>query len=440
MLSFLQRHKGLVVVGVLLLLPLVLVYAQSKRGGTHGPLIGVVVDLSGLVERSVLWVSGGLSDALEHYVTSVASWDELATLRRERIARVALQDRITELSIENEALRALANAAAALDAPRPLGARVIGRRGQPLTRLIVLDKGSRHGVRRGDGVLGAEGVVGVVLSVARSTSEVLLVSDASSALDIVVQRSRARGILRGRGDEDRYAAVVEDFDRLRDVRPGDVVVTSGFGARFPAGTRVGVIAEVKDRDDLNVEALIVPAMNLARVEHVVVLVGRQSPPPPALGDAEDEGTFGSGVPGVGRTPQVADDTATKKRRRSEADENNESSRKADGKANDGKANDGKANDGKTNDGKTNDGKTNDGKANDGKANDSKNTGSKALSAKPSDEKEGDQESPADASASGRPREEDATKMSSQEGRLAPSAEQEPSSPSPPAEQGPGVPP
>jgi rod shape-determining protein MreC len=318
-LSFLQRHKGLVVVGTLLILPLVLLYAQTRRGGAHGPVVAAVLEVSSVIERGVLWATDGITDGLEHWVTSVSSWPELARLRQERVARTALEDRIAELSMENEALRALANAAGAIDGPRPIGARVIGRRGQPLTKLVVVDKGARHGVRRGDGVISADGVVGVVLTVARTSAEVLLFSDAAAALDILVQRSRARGILRGSGDHDRYAAVVEDFDRLRDVRPGDVVVTSGFGARFPPGTRVGTIAEVKDRDDLNVEALIVPATNLARVEHVAVLVGREAPLPPALGDAGDDyytAAVEGGAPGRREpTPASAEGNRRKRRER-----------------------------------------------------------------------------------------------------------------------------
>ncbi len=350
MLSFLQRHKGLVVVGVLLVLPLVLLYAQTRRGGAHGPVVGVVVDIAGAVERAVIWATGGVADGIEHYVTSVGAWEELTRLRRERVARTALEDRIAELSIENESLRALANASAAVDGPRPLGARVIGRRGQPLTRLLVVDKGSRHGIRRGDGVIGADGVVGVVLTVARASSEVLLLSDASSALDIVVQRSRARGILRGSGDDDRYAAVVEDFDRLRDVRPADVIVTSGFGARFPPGTRVGTIAEVKDRDDLNVEAVILPAVNLARVEHVAILVGREAPLPPALGEGDDEDVFGSGLPGAAvarptEAGQVTDPAAAAPRRR-KRDATDDDEKKPDEKKGDDKKADEKKNNAK----------------------------------------------------------------------------------------------
>ncbi len=286
MLSFLQRHKGLVVVGVLLVLPAVMLYAQTRRGGGRGPVVGALIDVAGAVERGLLWLSGGMLDSIEHYVTSVASYDELVRLRQERVAAEVLQAQVAELSIENERLRALANAASAVDGPRPLGARVIGRSGRPLARLITIDKGSSHGLRRGDGVIAEEGVVGVVLALGRAHADVLVLTDPASAIDVVVQRSRARGIVRGRGDDDKYAAVVEDFDRVRDVQPGDPLVTSGIGARFPPGLLVGRIVDVEDRDDLTLRALVQPAVSLGRIEYVAVLIGRDNPVAPALGDDE----------------------------------------------------------------------------------------------------------------------------------------------------------
>lgn len=284
MLSFLQRHKGLIVVGVLLVLPAVMLVAQTRRGGGRGPVVGVVLDMAGVIERGLLWAAGGLMDGFDHYIGSVASYDELARLRRERGSVVALEARVAELSIENERLRALANATSAIGGPRPVGARVIGRTGAPLAHVVTVDKGSAHGVRRGDGVVSIDGVVGVVIAVGRAHADVLSLTDPAAAIDILVQRSRARGVLRGLGANDKYAAVVEDFDRLRDVQKGDLVVTGGIGARFPVGLLVGKIVDIDDRDDLTLRAVIRPAVDLARLEHVSILVEREMPTEPLLDD------------------------------------------------------------------------------------------------------------------------------------------------------------
>lgn len=285
MLQLLSRYKGIVVVGLLLLLPLMLLYAQTKRPGARGPVVGVIVDVAAGLERAMLWATGGVLDGIEHYVTSVASWRELVALRREHGMAVAWWARAEELQRENDELRAVARAVAPIDGPRPLGARVVARTGAPVSSLITIDVGSADGVRRGDGVIDKAGVVGVVLAVGRRASDVLLVSDSRSAVDVVVQRTRARGILRGSGSEDRYGVSVDDFDKLRDVKPGDAVVTSGLGARFPPGLLVGTVLETHAPDDsLYVEAEVRPATAFDRVEHVQVLIERPPPRAPRLGE------------------------------------------------------------------------------------------------------------------------------------------------------------
>ncbi len=284
MLQFFQRHKGPLTVGVLLLMPAVMLYAQTRSGEGKGALTGAVLDVAGVIERGLVSVVGFISDGAEHYIGSVSSYQELVDLRRERNSTALLEARVEELSIENERLRALANAVAVLDGPRPVGARVIGRAGRPLARLLTIDKGAGDGVRRGDGVVSQDGVVGVVLVVGRAHSDVLVLTDPASAIDVLVQRTRARGVLRGLGDGDKYAAIVEDFDRLRDVQRGDHIVTAGIGARFPPGVLVGDIVDVDDKDDLTLRAVIKPAVDIATVEHVSVLIAREGLPVPSLGD------------------------------------------------------------------------------------------------------------------------------------------------------------
>jgi len=307
-LSFLQRHKGLVVVGVLLVLPAVMLVAQTRRGGGRGPVVGVVLDVAGVIERGLLWAAGGLMDGVEHYATSVASYDELARLRRERGSVQGLEARVAELSIENERLRALANATQAIAGPRPVGARVIGRTGAPLAHVVTVDKGTAHGVRRGDGVISIDGVVGVVVAVGRAHADVQTLTDPAAAIDVLVQRSRARGVLRGLGADDKYAAVVENFDRLRDVQKGDPVVTGGIGARFPVGLLVGNVVDVDDRDDLTLRAVIRPAVDVARLEHVAILVEREMPAAPTLDD--DTAAMPPPIRRVKRKPRPRPESAT----------------------------------------------------------------------------------------------------------------------------------
>jgi rod shape-determining protein MreC len=100
----------------------------------------------------------------------------------------------------------------------------------------------------------------------------MLLLDRQSAVDGVVQRSRARGIVRGTGSgmlEFRFEA------RVGDVQPGDVVITSGLDAVYPQGLRIGEIGEVFDPGgDLMQTALLRPAVDFGRLEQVFVMFHR----------------------------------------------------------------------------------------------------------------------------------------------------------------------
>jgi rod shape-determining protein MreC len=298
-LAFLQRNRGFVVVGVLLLLPLVLLYAQSKKPGARGPITGLVVDSTAGVERLLLMTTGLMSDVVAQVGAAWQDGKELAQRRRQDASVPALQAKVNELSLENERLRGLARVAATLDGPMALGARVIGRAGMPVSRTLRVDRGSRDGVARGDGVISKDGVVGIVRSVGYTAAEVLLVTHASAAMDVLVQRTRAHGLLRGIGEVDRYACEVSNFDRLSDVKSGDVIITAGIATRFPTGLVVGTVAEVATNERaLTLSAVVRPAADVANVEEVLILIQRPLQMPPVLGDDMD-----ANAPLGGRQPQ-----------------------------------------------------------------------------------------------------------------------------------------
>ncbi len=295
--DLLQRYRGFLLVGALIVAPLILLYAQTRAPDARGPVVGLVIDGASLVERALLWATGGVSDVLQEYVTSVASYDELLRLRRDERSAASLRARIAELEHENEVLRGLAHVAQRVDGPRAIGARVIGRSGAPLTRILRIDRGRYDGIERGDGVVTARGVLGRVLATGRHSSDVLLLTDPSAAVDVVSQRTRARGIVRGTGEETSYRVRVEDFDRLADVRVGDALVTSGLGGKFPTGLLVGEVHEVALREDgLYQIADVRPAVDVARVELVLILVRRDAERLPRLGglDEGDRATTDAG--------------------------------------------------------------------------------------------------------------------------------------------------
>jgi rod shape-determining protein MreC len=154
-----------------------------------------------------------------------------------------LQQRLTELESQNQRLRELLGYASESQ-KSGIPAPVVGRSADHWWQQVILGRGSSKGVQAGYVVMAPGGVVGRVLSVTPNTSRVLLLSDPSSRVGVTISRSRYMGYIRGQSTN---RAVMEFFDKVPDVRRGDVVATSSLSQLFPAGLPVGRVESV----DLN---------------------------------------------------------------------------------------------------------------------------------------------------------------------------------------------
>lgn len=124
-----------------------------------------------------------------------------------------------------------------------MSARVIASARGTYGNSIVLNAGSAQGVRKGQAVLGEAGFVGRIADVSSRASRVLLLTDVSSRIPVVLESSRARALLVG-GNVNRPRLVfVTPGTRIS---PSERVVTSGDGSAFPPGLPVGVVASVTD--------------------------------------------------------------------------------------------------------------------------------------------------------------------------------------------------
>lgn len=266
--------KNWIVVVVLLLTPLVLMYAQKRNPNLLHPVSSYLLDAVFIIQSGLLAVSSRISDGL--YAYRFFKWDEQENLRLR--ARLKQHNFLTillkEAELENQRLKQLMNHFPSGLPSEPIYADVIGRLGAPLSRLIELNVGSEDHIKRGDGVIGAAGAVGRVILVSKYTCQVLLMTDVSSSVDVMVQRTRERGILHGTTDAQSYMFQVDNFDRLAQVRKGDVVLTSGVGFGLPAGVPVGRVVRVgSSYNKLYREAKIEPFINYNTLQNVLVLRG-----------------------------------------------------------------------------------------------------------------------------------------------------------------------
>jgi rod shape-determining protein MreC len=176
--------------------------------------------------------------------------------------------RYREAELENLRLRRLLGMREEL-APGSVAASVVtaGLDGQ--TRMIVVDRGTDDGVEQDMPVVAWGGAVGRVVGVNGSHAKVRLLTDASSGVAGVVQRSRAQGMVLGRADSVLDMLYVPRFS---DVMHGDRVVTSGLDGIFPRGFGIGRISAISaDADGLQTIHL-EPELDYSTLEEVLILI------------------------------------------------------------------------------------------------------------------------------------------------------------------------
>jgi rod shape-determining protein MreC len=149
---------------------------------------------------------------------------------------------------------------------------VIGSSGSDMSRVVYIDKGENAGIRRDMAVITAQGIVGKVLMVYPTVSQVLLINDQSSGVGAILEKSRLQGVLRGAPNGE---VMLERVMGDEQVAAGDVVLTSGGDQIFPKGLPVGAVSKVGNGKDLFLTIKIKPASNLSKLEEVLVLLEKQ---------------------------------------------------------------------------------------------------------------------------------------------------------------------
>ena len=121
---------------------------------------------------------------------------------------------------------------------------VLADAGSPFRQSVLLNVGSRDGIRDGWATMDGIGLVGRIAGVGERTSRVILLNDSNSRIPVTVQPSGQKALLSG---DNTPAPPLEFLENPDLVRPGDQVVTSGDGGVFPAGLLVGQVAQGSDR-------------------------------------------------------------------------------------------------------------------------------------------------------------------------------------------------
>ncbi|NVN90335.1 MAG: rod shape-determining protein MreC [Desulfuromonadales bacterium] len=233
-----------------------------------------------VIERSFLGVFSPLMKPAAKTSTFFADiWNGYVNLVSVRQDNLRMIKQIKELNarvvadqealLENQRLTRLLEMKKTV-AVSSLSASVVGEDMSSWFRTLIIDRGSSSGLREGMAVMASDGIVGQIIKVSPENSRVLLLTDHSSGIAATIQRSRARGVVKGKGEG---VCSLEFTTREEDVKVGDQVVASGIGGVFLKGTRIGEVTMVK-RGEYGIfqTVTIRPSVNTAHLEEVLVVL------------------------------------------------------------------------------------------------------------------------------------------------------------------------
>ena len=258
--------------------------------------LSVSSSLRGFFREGMASYQGAVTRALSRFHRDPVTMGLPEDLVRDtdRLVRevVMLREQVRELAFashENEVLREELGYRAKL-ARKTVACEVIARDdGSGWWQTLRLDKGSKDGITEGLPVITPEGVVGRTIEVSAQTCDVLLISDRSFKTSVRFEQDGSFGILHGGGvalSGSHGVGVlclpnlyrVDYVRKDLDIKIGEWVLTSGLGGVFPAGLAVGrVIKTTLDESGLYQQVEISPAADLARIQRVLVVMGKENP-------------------------------------------------------------------------------------------------------------------------------------------------------------------
>ncbi|HZK54125.1 MAG TPA: rod shape-determining protein MreC [Desulfosporosinus sp.] len=274
---------GIAVLVFFLLLGVLISIRMTGLGSQFlNPVGGLLHGVLSPIEKTILQVGNGIRD------NTKVLWD----FREVQLQNVILLKKVDQLTGDNLKLKEEVLAGMRykeLDEGQfrnptiakyeKVGASVINRNPTSWSRTLTLNRGSKDGVAANDPVIGALGLIGKVISVSPTTSEVLLILDGEGQVSALVRSSTGNGTFGiVKGTYERTSRLNSEgnlqmlFKRDDNVNAGDLVLTAGIGGVYPHDIPIGKVVDIKlDSAGLLKTAYIQPLVNFDTIEEVYIV-------------------------------------------------------------------------------------------------------------------------------------------------------------------------
>jgi rod shape-determining protein MreC len=296
--SFFSRYRNALVLIVVLLAQLLALAVQAKRPSGDGAE-QQSVSLFRYVVVTVVTPPERLLHATGQWFSSL--WFGYVDLIHVRRDNASLQHEVERLRLEQASIAQDAEQGRRLQHMlgfaehyiyKTVPAQVIGTGGSDQSQVLYIDKGSEDGLAQDMPVTTADGIVGKLKDVFPHTSQVLLITDPTSGVGVILETTRTRGILKGRAYDQLQVIDVSPDSRIKS---GESIITSGGDQVFPRGLPVGTVDRViadPEHDPL-VDVIVHPAAKISQLEEVLVITNLSDAVSPQeakdLAESEAEG-------------------------------------------------------------------------------------------------------------------------------------------------------
>jgi len=269
----LRRYRDIVLVVLLLAVPFFFLRASIRRPEEMNAVDRTVMRVAAPIQYFAAAAARGISGIIGDYVFLV---DVKADNNKLAYENARLKNKVREISqlqIENQRLSRLLGLRETIP-DEVASAAVIGKNTTEYFRVAELTLDTAGvAIRENMPVVSVDGAVGTVMRVAGDQVAVQLTVESGFGVDVIVERTGARGFVRGVGDPGRYAVRVEYVQRTDEVAVGDLLVTSGIGCRFPKGIAVARVVRVAKRDfGIYQEVEAEPTVDFSRLDAVLIVL------------------------------------------------------------------------------------------------------------------------------------------------------------------------
>jgi len=291
----LRRYTLSAFIIILLLFAIILMSLRVKQRKGLDFFDALMIELCSPFQRFSTFAIKAVHGVFHEYIFLIHLQKENALLKRNLAELQEENHQLKEMALANERLRSLLQFREQ-NSPSMIAAEVIGRDPSSWFKSVAINRGEQDGVGKGMAVICPGGVIGRILKTAPHYAIVLLVTDYNSAIDVVVQRTRAKAIVEGKGENQ---CQLKYLLRTEEVAVGDIVITSGLSGNFPKGLMVGEIRKVeKVGHGVFQYAELIPSVDLTKLEEVFVITESSLP----AGEEKAKGT--KKIPGRTEVPRA----------------------------------------------------------------------------------------------------------------------------------------